>query len=399
MRLACSLIVLFALPAWSAGDGDDVIPITEDMLGWSELAETLRKAEGAAALDAAFQRLAAVGQNVSAAREALQAVLAERWQRNQGHLVKAKLDAKFKKLAAQREELDAARKFALTLIEDETAYFYPYNPPDVDPKKAAEYPKVQAEVDARVRAVLEVWTKSAKVKLAKPQLLLLEEQAWLWAHRESFAAPPVHDAALPEWARWLPTGQETFELRDWPLVPSEAAAMARDRAVSAYNETQWGARSKPKHDRTEEEQLQIAQFPAEAEREQVRVTNEYRIMMGRPALTWDARLQASTRHHSDYMARTGEFGHNQNNAATRTPFQRMALAGYVGGVSENCAMGMSDPKAALESWKHSSGHHRNLLMRTHKQMAAAVTGNLWTQNFGVGPDGEKAMQAPAPTDH
>jgi uncharacterized protein YkwD len=62
---------------------------------------------------------------------------------------------------------------------------------------------------------------------------------------------------------------------------------------------------------------------------------------------------------------------------------RMQLVGYTQGVSENVCMGRGDPKSAHEGWTHSSGHHRNLLERNHREMASAIASSYWTQNFGL----------------
>jgi uncharacterized protein YkwD len=42
-----------------------------------------------------------------------------------------------------------------------------------------------------------------------------------------------------------------------------------------------------------------------------------------------------------------------------------------------------DPQAAHDGWLRSSGHHRNILMPGHREMASASASNYWTQNFGA----------------
>ena len=56
------------------------------------------------------------------------------------------------------------------------------------------------------------------------------------------------------------------------------------------------------------------------------------------------------------------------------------------GASENCHMGSGDPLGAHNGWRRSSGHHRNLLMPGHREMASGLSGYYWTQNFGTGTD-------------
>ena len=83
------------------------------------------------------------------------------------------------------------------------------------------------------------------------------------------------------------------------------------------------------------------------------------------------------------MAATRDFGHYEEDPERRTPNDRMRLAGYVHGVSENCHQGVVDPQRVVASWIRSSAHHRNLLMDTHRETASAVRGAYWTQNFGT----------------
>jgi uncharacterized protein YkwD len=133
--------------------------------------------------------------------------------------------------------------------------------------------------------------------------------------------------------------------------------------------------------------------PSVAEQEQVRITNRYRRLMGRRAVAWNPRIQVAAQGHSEYMANTGDFGHfEQGDPTRRSPFDRMKLAGYPRGVSENCAMVGGDPQAAHDGWLHSSGHHRNILMAAHREMASANASNYWTQNFGADTSFQKELE-------
>jgi uncharacterized protein YkwD len=146
--------------------------------------------------------------------------------------------------------------------------------------------------------------------------------------------------------------------------------------VLAYNESHWTALDSDK-------EVDAALFPNVAEREQVRITNRYRMLMGRRAVAWNPRVQVAAQGHSEYMANTGDFGHfEQGDPKRHSPFDRMKLAGYPKGASENCAMIGGDPQGAHDGWLHSSGHHRNILMSGHREMASASASNYWTQNFG-----------------
>ena len=77
----------------------------------------------------------------------------------------------------------------------------------------------------------------------------------------------------------------------------------------------------------------------------------------------------------------------------RSPVDRLRLAGYMGGGSENCSLGDSGAEGAHVGWLHSSGHHRNILFATHREMASAVAGIYWTQNFGGGHEFEVELSS------
>ncbi|HUR28198.1 MAG TPA: CAP domain-containing protein, partial [Planctomycetota bacterium] len=155
----------------------------------------------------------------------------------------------------------------------------------------------------------------------------------------------------------------------------ERAALGESERIEARNERLWAALE---HAETSDS------VPNSDEQRQVRITNAYRRMLGRRALAWNPRLEAAAQGHSDHMANTGDFAHEeQGDPARSTPTDRAKLAGYPSGASENISMGRGDPQSAHEGWTHSSGHHRNLLMQSHREMASAIASSYWTQNFGT----------------
>lgn len=129
------------------------------------------------------------------------------------------------------------------------------------------------------------------------------------------------------------------------------------------------------------------------EAEQVEITNEYRRMLGRRVLAWNPKIQDAAQGHSDYMSLTGDFGHFEKDPARKGPVERLKLAGYTFGGGENCAMGGFGPEGAHSGWTQSSGHHRNLLGPKHREMASAISGPYWTQNFGSGQEYEPLLPA------
>jgi uncharacterized protein YkwD len=89
------------------------------------------------------------------------------------------------------------------------------------------------------------------------------------------------------------------------------------------------------------------------------------------------------------MSKLGYFSHRSPTPGRHTPFDRMKLAGYGFGVSENIALSGS-AAGAHEAWCHSSGHHRNLLSPSHTEFGIGAVGRYWVQNFGQGVDYQSA---------
>ena len=70
----------------------------------------------------------------------------------------------------------------------------------------------------------------------------------------------------------------------------------------------------------------------------LRITNDYREMFGhRPLAAVKSACEAS-QGHADEMSKLGYFAHMSPTPGRKTPTDRMRLAGYTSGVSENIAM-------------------------------------------------------------
>ena len=334
----------------------------------------------AANRDAAFEALLA-GASETASRAALHA----RTMAAIKDLEKDRTAQSLRSLADVRRELDTARKAALDLIFDEDVYFYPYAPPE-PPHTAGEYARAQQKVDELVSAVRAVEARAKPVKLTKEFQVLAEEFEWCRAAHMDLGIEFAWTESAPEFLLMQPRKQAEVDLLSFAWSASEAEDLAYDRAVVAYNERQFAGYAKRKD-------APAAELPNVAEQEQVRITNRYRRLMGRRAVAWNARIQSAAQGHSEYMANTGDFGHfEQGDPARRSPFDRMKLAGYPRGVSENCAMVGGDPQAAHDGWLHSSGHHRNILMAGHREMASGSASNYWTQNFGADTSFQKELE-------
>ncbi|MBK8979216.1 MAG: FHA domain-containing protein [Planctomycetes bacterium] len=271
------------------------------------------------------------------------------------------------RVAELRTQLDEARRQAKDLIFDEVRYFYPYRAPAVSGDKEAEYWKVQGEVDELVARVRELWDGESPSKRV-PRALRdeLGRLDWLLGMLRGFgeSLPEVEQAVL--WARVLPTGDEPLELKTFCWDEREVRAQRHARAVRALNAA-------------------MAEQMTRAEQAQVDITNAYREMFGHAPLAVNAKLVEATRGHAKEMSQLGYFSHFSPTPGRRTPFDRMKLAGYEWGASENIANHPS-AQSAHEGWTHSSGHHRNLLSPGHTEFAVGNDGRYWVQNFGRGEE-------------
>ncbi|MEX1023597.1 MAG: CAP domain-containing protein [Planctomycetota bacterium] len=326
------------------------------------------------------------GQNVEAQWSALLDVantdeashaLRRRFERLTDRLVADPLFDRLERIAALRRGLDAARAEALALIFDEEEYFYPYVPPECPPERAKDYPAVQRRVDELVGRVRVAWRATDSMQLAGRASGLLAELRWQLRAAETLGRPLELPDELPEYVLVQPI-DEPIDVKTFAWDAAERADLDYAKGVVALNRERWS-------EAFPEDEIDLLAANA-AEQRQVEITNEYRRMLGRLPLAWNPRLQRAAQDHSRYMSDTGDFGHFESNPETETPFHRMRRRGYDHGVSENCYMGGGDPQGAHGGWCRSSGHHRNLLMAGHRELASAVSGGYWTQNFGTGTD-------------
>ncbi|MFN9704081.1 MAG: CAP domain-containing protein, partial [Planctomycetota bacterium] len=268
------------------------------------------------------------------------------------------------KLVAARQALDAARQHARELIYDEVKYFYPYKPPAVSSDRYAEYVRVQAEVNRRVAALRALWNDQ-KLKLAVPGSVPadLERIDWLAARLAELG--DADDAALArlDWVRSLPAGK-SIGVRELCLTPAEFAESETWRRIDRYNEI-------------------TGRTLASAQREQLRVTNEYRAMFRHRPLAIVPVVCTAAQGHAEEMSKLGYFAHQSPTPGRTTPYDRMRLAGYDKGASENIAL-IDGAQGAHDAWCQSSGHHRNLLDPGHHEAGIGNDGRYWVQNFGRG---------------
>jgi len=351
----------------------DLEPWIDAVLADVERAERALLRAGPDRRDEAFSALNDLGEH---AAPALARAVGARFEEAQRALLKSPSLKSLERVAEHRRELDELRAEALELIFDEEEYFYPFQPPSCPPEKARHYWPVQRQVDERVEAVRDHWERPRVAKVAKSFFVDRGELEWCRQRGEELGLTLVPDAQIPSWALLVTEGAKSWDTTQFAWDEGEARRLANDRAVRDRNLALWVDE--------QQEELDENRRASVVEQRQVEITNEYRRMLGRSVLAWNPLLQASSEMHSVYMARTGDFGHEEEgDPARRTPFDRMRLVGYERGISENCNMGGGSPQGAHDGWCHSSGHHRNLLMEGHTEMASAADGRYWTQNFGT----------------
>lgn len=272
----------------------------------------------------------------------------------------------WEKVAGLRAELDRRREYALELIFDEKKYFYPFRPPAVSGTLAAEYNRVQNEIDQRVASVRELWEREDKPRrVPRPLLDTIERIDWIANALRDFGE--TADTALEriEWVRTLPADGK-LSLRNFCYTKAERTQLDLYERVLALNAV-------------------IAAPLPRAESELQQITNDYRILLGRRPLALNAKLVIAAREHAQEMSKLGYFSHFSPTPGRKSPYDRMRNAGYNAGVAENIAKHPSG-QSAHNGWCHSSGHHRNMLMSGHTEFAAGNDGNLWVEVFGSGSE-------------
>lgn len=348
----------------------------------ADLLTALRKAK-ASDRDEAFDALVAAGPEGKAA--ALVA-LRERAETAASELEKRGTLAQLTKLADSVRELQERRDAVLTLVFDEDRYFYPYTPPECPPERAKLYAAIQREIDEKVARVKELWDANPSVKLPKDFSAALDELRWARRRAKNNGAEVGGGVAFPTWLENLDASTPTLSLRSFALHANQKADIAHSRAVQLLNETRFARFLKDPKAGGYTDPLSKLEV---AERDQVNITNDYRVMLGRRALAWDPRLQSAAQGHSDWMSLKGILSHDEDDPRRRTVGQRTRLAGYEAGSGENCSMGRPGAMDTHTGWAHSSGHHRNLLSPGHTEIGSAISGNYWTQNFGSARDFER----------
>jgi uncharacterized protein YkwD len=99
-------------------------------------------------------------------------------------------------------------------------------------------------------------------------------------------------------------------------------------------------------------------------------------------LTWNDQLGKAAYEHSKDMHANNFFSHTGTGGTTVG--QRVTAQGYVWRtVGENIAWGYSGEQAVINGWLGSTGHCRNIMNGSFKDVGLGREGSYWTQVFGA----------------
>ena len=104
--------------------------------------------------------------------------------------------------------------------------------------------------------------------------------------------------------------------------------------------------------------------------------NAIRKQANLPAVRRNAALDVAAKAHADDMASRNFFSHTGSNGSS--PGQRATAAGYRWcTVAENINRGYPSGPAAIEAWRKSPGHYRNMVNGKVSDYGLANTGEYW----------------------
>ena len=316
MRTALALLLLSGSPQDPALD---------------RLFSDLDKAESTARLDA-FDKLAASADPKVAARlQKTLGALFEQWSAKAG----AERSRALKDLvAARRKSFDAAafsgkQKETLKLLKAETI----------------------EKMESSVREMMEVYYFNPYTSDEDDQVSLATERARELAHYLDSTDDKAKSAAedrLRESQRAL---NERFLVQ---VMPEKDQKVMRDNAALRG-------------------QISSEEYAV------VFLTNQYRVLMGKPALRLNVKLCAASRDHSKDMKEKNFFDHVSPVPGKRTSADRAARFGTKAH-GENIHEGSSTGESAFWSWFRSLGHHENML-EAYGEMGAGAFETMWTEMF------------------
>ncbi len=128
--------------------------------------------------------------------------------------------------------------------------------------------------------------------------------------------------------------------------------------------------------------------PTSGERKVLDLVNQEREIENLPPLTWNNKLFAAARSHSEDMAQRDYISHESPEGETFN--ERILAAGYDYNASgENIAAGQSSPETVMSNWMSSPEHRANILNNSFCEIGVGYAyeneskyGHYWTQKFG-----------------
>lgn len=269
-----------------------------------------------------------------------------------------------RKLVALRARAGKARREILELVFDPERYPHPHHVGrGASQEQHQAYVETQRRIEELTRGLEKIWEARHKVVLA-PDLRrglqrLRQVQGWLDA--EDLAAGTPDDS----WLLHLPRNADAVGVQQIAMDADERKRLKASARVMKANQERPG-------------------IATTGEQQQCRITNEYRLMLGRWALRLNDHLVEASREHCKDMIRLGFFSHTSPVEGKRTPYDRAVAAGAKPrGLGENIAV-HSGPQGAHNAWITSPGHHRNILQKAWRIMGAGNAGNRWCQQFSAG---------------
>ncbi|MCA8940688.1 MAG: CAP domain-containing protein, partial [Planctomycetes bacterium] len=275
-----------------------------------------------------------------------------------------------KALDELKRELIKRRKHALELIFDEQKWPYPYGPNNGE---------VTAEVLKRVEAVREIWENPAsyKGKSSRKAEDWFELIRLIGEYLPKFdPAGEWHDNEMEKDLEYLNSiSNKSLNIQNHAIDGQEKTFIINAKKITDWN------------DETEAKFKGDAKAPDAEAWEQLRITNDYRVMMGRLPMKMNFKLFWAAKHHSQWCVQSngGQITHDSPGGprGNNVP-ERCAHEGYTSGTGENIHMNGAGPSALSShlAWLTSSGHHRNILNDRWTVMGNGKFGTIWTQNFG-----------------
>ena len=120
---------------------------------------------------------------------------------------------------------------------------------------------------------------------------------------------------------------------------------------------------------------------ADASRDVVLLTNQFRAAHNLPALKQSHLLESVAQTHGEDMRFHGFFAHRGSDGSSIA--ERAERQGYsYCMIAENIALGHRNAKSVTRDWIQSPGHRRNMLSRNVREIGVVREGRYWVMVLG-----------------